>query len=107
LKSSLHKLIPTTVKGDRPTFLLSYPEPIEAISLLPDRPPSKIFWRKKSYTITQAQGPERISAEWWKMKELIDEGFRDYFKVCDESGRWVWIFRSSKSMRWYLHGVWA
>ncbi len=32
---------------------------------------------------------------------------RDYFKVQDESGRWLWIYRLLESGRWFIHGLWA
>ncbi len=32
---------------------------------------------------------------------------RDYFKVQDESGRWLWIFHLLESGRWFVHGLWA
>ncbi len=32
---------------------------------------------------------------------------RDYFKVQDERGCWLWVFRDRASARWFMHGVWA
>jgi protein ImuB len=32
---------------------------------------------------------------------------RDYFKVQDEAGRWMWVCRDLASSRWFVHGQWA
>jgi protein ImuB len=32
---------------------------------------------------------------------------RDYFKVQDEHGRWLWIYRVSGRGDWFVHGLWA
>ena len=32
---------------------------------------------------------------------------RDYFKIQDERGRWLWIYRVLESGRWFVHGLWA
>ncbi len=32
---------------------------------------------------------------------------RDYYKVQDEQGRWLWIYRALEQGGWYVHGVWA
>jgi protein ImuB len=32
---------------------------------------------------------------------------RDYFKVQDEHGRWLWIYRVSGRSDWFVHGLWA
>jgi protein ImuB len=32
---------------------------------------------------------------------------RDYFKVQDEQGRWLWIYRVLEQGCWFVHGLWA
>jgi protein ImuB len=32
---------------------------------------------------------------------------RDYFKVQDEHGRWLWIYRVLEQGCWFVHGLWA
>ena len=32
---------------------------------------------------------------------------RDYFKVQDERGRWLWVYRVLESGDWFIHGLWA
>lgn len=92
---------------DRPPLLFSRPEPAQAMSLLPDHPPSRLQWRGQSFRIRRGTGPERIAAEWWEQyaDNVMEE--RDYFKVQDETGRWLWIFRLKTTHEWFVHGVWT
>jgi protein ImuB len=67
-------------------------------------------WRRVFYSITRAEGPERIASEWWREDALT----RDYFRVEDAAGHRFWIYREglygrelSSPGRWYLHGVFA
>lgn len=92
---------------DRPPLLFPYPESAQVLSLLPDHPPSRIQWRGRSYRIIRGVGPERIAAEWWE--QYADDPFeeRDYFKIQDETGRWLWVFRMKISQTWFVHGVWV
>lgn len=95
----------------RPSRLLSRPEPIETMALLPDRPPNWIAWRGVRRRVRRADGPERIFGEWWtRDAELI--AVRDYFRVEDDAGERYWIFRAGDgenaatgSHCWFLHGV--
>jgi len=95
----------------RPARLLAQPEPIEAIALLPDRPPVSFTWRGVRRRVRRADGPERIFGEWWKRDAEL-AAVRDYFRVEDEAGERYWIFRSGDGedsatgpLRWFLHGV--
>ena len=95
----------------RPSRLLSRPEPIETMALLPDHPPNWFSWKGVRRRVRRADGPERIFGEWWKRDaELI--AVRDYFRVEDDAGERFWIFRSGDgedaatgSHRWFLHGI--
>jgi protein ImuB len=97
---------PHSVKT-RPFYILTQPELVTVIALLPDRPPAWIKWRSESFRIVRGLGPERISAEWWLQTAGTETGERDYFKILDQNGRWLWIFRDKLSGQWFLHGVWA
>lgn len=95
----------------RPARLLTQPERIEAIALLPDNPPVAFTWRGIRRRVKRADGPERIHAEWWKRDAEL-AAIRDYFRVEDDSGERYWLFRSGNgedpatgSHHWYLHGV--
>jgi protein ImuB len=97
----------------RPVRLLARPELIEAIALMPDRPPVSIVWRGKRRKIKRADGPERIFGEWWQHDAEM-EAVRDYFVIEDEAGERLWVFRSGDgidpdtgSHRWFCHGIFA
>ncbi len=98
--------------ADRPTALFERPEPIEVIALTSDGPPSWLKWRGAEHSIVASAGPERIGGEWWRGRSRSEcLTVRDYFKVQDEGGRWLWVYRVSVSegecSRWFVHGVWA
>jgi protein ImuB len=100
-------LSPYITPTDRPPVLLSPPEPIISIAMLPDRPPSWIRWRGAKLLIIRGLGPERIAPEWWQ-GSLSQKPFstRDYFSIQDQSGRWLWVFRCLCSQKWFVHGIW-
>lgn len=93
--------------ADRPSLLLSPPEPAQAIAMLPDKPPSWLQWRGKKLKLLKGSGPERILEEWWREGLPKALSGRDYFKVQDETGRWLWVFRESETLNWFVHGLWA
>lgn len=92
---------------DRPSYLFGAPEEAQAVSLLPDKPPSRLRWRGKELRILKGAGPERIGIEWWHSPLHGDPDDRDYFKVQDDTGRWLWVFRTRSSQKWFVQGVWA
>lgn len=95
----------------RPTRLISPPEPVETVALLPDHPPAAFVWRSLRRRVARADGPERIFGEWWR-HEVERDGMRDYFVVEDESGERFWLFRSGDGesagdLHWFIHGIFA
>jgi len=92
----------------RPMALLPCAEPIEVVAEVPEGPPRTFKWRRVAHRVARAEGPERISPEWWR-----DESSRtrDYYRVEDEEGRRFWIYREglygrgSSDPRWYMHGL--
>ncbi|MBO9454629.1 DNA polymerase Y family protein [Paracoccus sp. R12_1] len=95
----------------RPTRLFARPEPIQTMALLPDQPPVWIAWKGIRRRIKRADGPERIFGEWWT-REAERIAVRDYFRIEDEAGERLWIFRAGDgkdaatgSHRWFIHGV--
>ena len=95
----------------RPSRLLPRPEAIDTMALLPDQPPVWIAWRGVRRRIARADGPERIFGEWWTC-EAERIAVRDYFRVEDDAGERLWIFRAGDgedaatgSHRWFLHGI--
>ncbi len=90
----------------RPLRLLPRAQPIEALALLPDHPPAQFRWRRLLHRIAAAEGPERLSPEWWHPEPAkAAEPARDYFRVEDDDGRRYWVYRAEG--RWYLHGLFA
>jgi protein ImuB len=91
----------------RPLRLFDRPETVEAVAPLPDAPPLMFRWRRQIHRITHAEGPERLSAEWWRQRQAD----RDYYRVEDEAGRRFWLYREDApdgnggAPRWYLHGI--
>jgi protein ImuB len=55
----------------RPLRLLPQPEPITVLAEVPDGPPMRMIWRRISYRILKASGPERIEAEWWRSGKTL------------------------------------
>lgn len=100
-----HAGTPTTVPppGDRPTVLLDPPAEARVLALTPDGPVLSLAWKGEQRRIERCLGPERIGPEWW----AGDTQGRDYFKLQDDAGRWIWAFRETGSRRWCVHGVWA
>jgi protein ImuB len=95
----------------RPSRLLSRPEPIDTVALLPDHPPASFTWRGVRRRVKRADGPERVFGEWWKRDPEL-EAVRDYFRVEDDAGERYWVFRAGDgedpltgSQRWFLHGI--
>ncbi len=56
----------------RPLRLLPNPEPVEVIAEVPHGPPLRMVWRRISYRVLKASGPERIEAEWWRSAQKLD-----------------------------------
>jgi protein ImuB len=97
----------------RPSRLLTPPEPIETMALLPDNPPVWFTWRGIRRRVARADGPERVFGEWW-LHQVETPSVRDYFRVEDESGERFWIYRAGDgedpatgSHKWFLHGIFA
>ncbi len=96
----------------RPLLLLEPPEPVEAIAEWPDAAPSRFVWRRAPHRVVKAQGPERLSPEWWRSGPART---RDYYAVEDEAGRRFWLYREGLYGRedadaapvWRMHGVWG
>ncbi|WP_134497317.1 Y-family DNA polymerase [Microvirga pakistanensis] len=92
----------------RPTRLLDPPEPVVATALLPDHPPAFFVWRKVRHKVAKADGPERITPEWWNGDK--SSFARDYYRVETEQGGRFWIFRDAPTAeggRWWMHGFFS
>ncbi|KAA0574686.1 DNA polymerase Y family protein [Azospirillum sp. B21] len=94
----------------RPGRLLTPPEPVEIMALMPDHPPMAFTWRGVRRLIKRADGPERIHGEWWRRDREMAAA-RDYYAVEDHTGERFWLYRSwdgspdTGPMRWFIHGL--
>lgn len=98
-------------RGPRPSFLLRRAEPAEVMAVVPDAPPVQFRWRGMLHRVAQAEGPERLGAEWWRLGE--EHRTRDYYVVEDDAGRRFWLYRDGLYERenlqpqWFVHGLFA
>jgi protein ImuB len=111
-------LSPPAPDARRPILLLDPPEPVEAIAELPDGAPARFTWRRLSRRVTRADGPERLSPEWWRPRpDGRQVRTRDYYRVEDDAGGRYWLFREGlygrkysgdpeeRAPSWWMHGV--
>jgi protein ImuB len=91
----------------RPVRLLDPPEPIEVAEIIPGKCPVRIRVGRQLHRIVRAEGPERLTPEWWRGPRAA-WATRDYYRIEDEQGARFWIFRETPRAghvdRWYLHG---
>jgi protein ImuB len=90
---------PLSSAPHRPLRLWS-PQPISAMSLIPDGPPIRFRWQGKEYNIVRAWGPERIEAGWWRGRDV----HRDYYIAATDLGPRFWLFRCQQDGLWFMHG---
>lgn len=92
----------------RPPLLLERAEPADVLAVVPDGPPRHFRWRGVLHQVVSAEGPERITPEWWRRG---GEETRDYYVVEDTQGRRFWLFRAGlygqtgTVPQWFMHGV--
>ena len=97
-------------RRSRPTLLLSPPEPVTVMALLPDHPPRRFAWKGRQHHVARADGPECVMGEWWHADDEVALT-RDYYRVETEEGGRYWLFRardeSEGTVAWFVHGVFA
>ena len=102
----------------RPILLFDPPEPVEAIAELPDGAPARFTWRRVSRRVSKADGPERLSPEWWRPRtDGRQSRTRDYYRIEDDQGLRYWLFREGlygpeytgapdeREPSWWMHGM--
>jgi protein ImuB len=93
----------------RPLTLFERPQPIEALAEVPDGPPLRFRWRHVLHDVARAEGPERITPEWWRQDSALHT--RDYYRIEDTQGYRFWVYREGLygqgmiTPRWYVHGL--
>ncbi|MEM8920064.1 MAG: DNA polymerase Y family protein [Pseudomonadota bacterium] len=103
------------ITAPRPLRLLDRPEPVSVLAETPDGPPRRFVWRKVTRNVARAEGPERISPEWWRLdSHHTRPRARDYYRVEDVQGRRFWLYRDGlyeddkgDKPVWYMQGLFA
>ncbi|MEL6840501.1 MAG: DUF6504 family protein, partial [Pseudomonadota bacterium] len=100
------------VKKERPMRLFDHPEEVRVLYAVPEGPPAQFVWRRQTHRVARYAGPERIAPEWWK--DRPGTRLRDYFKVEDQAGQRIWLYREGLhedgrggEPRWFVHGCFA
>ena len=91
----------------RPARLFTPPEAVTAVAEIPDAPPLFFVWRRVRHRVVKADGPERITGEWWRADAEAGTR-RDYYRVENAHGERFWLFRDAPAEaggRWWLHGL--
>ena len=101
----------------RPLHMFDPPQRVQVIAEVPDGPPHRFTWRRKTHQVVRYEGPERIASEWWQRTDGQQPGngglTRDYYRVEDARGRRYWLFRhglygeEKANPDWYVHGLFA
>jgi protein ImuB len=87
-----------------PGVLRLLPDPMPVRVKTVDGRPVELRDAVKTRDIAAAEGPERLSGDWWK-----DPYRREYFRVCTVDGELLWLYREVRrtgDKRWWLHGWW-
>ena len=74
---------------------------------------ARFTWRRVSRRVVRAEGPERLSPEWWRPRpDGREVRTRDYYRVEDGEGGRYWLFREGlygreegRAPSWWMHGV--
>ncbi|MGJ8544111.1 MAG: Y-family DNA polymerase [Sulfitobacter sp.] len=105
-------LVQTAPPKDRPLRLLTPAEEVRVVYAVPEGPPAQFIWRRQIHKVMRYAGPERIAPEWWK--DRPGTRLRDYYKIEDQSGKRLWLFREGLhgdgrggDPRWFVHGMFA
>lgn len=81
--------------------LLPRPHPVRVRTS--GRRPRVVWDGRRRHRVTAAEGPERLSGDWWKAPYR-----REYYRACTSEGAILWLFREPRGggNRWWLHGWW-
>lgn len=94
-------------RAPRPIVIFR-PEPVNAP---PERtPPAQFRWRRRSFDLRFAVGPERLLPEWWLDDPEWRSGPRDYWRVEVAGGERLWLFYAhggEMSGGWFCQGLFA
>ncbi|HWB99486.1 MAG TPA: DNA polymerase Y family protein, partial [Bryobacteraceae bacterium] len=86
----------------RPIRLIDPPMRVEVSILIPGGSPVQFLIGQRRHRVVRSEGPERLTAEWWR-DHSSRWTERDYYRIEDDQGFRFWIFRDP-SDQWFLHG---
>lgn len=111
---------PAPLTGPRPIRMLERPERVMVMAQVPDGPPLQFTWRRRLRKVVRADGPERISPEWWAYLPPAPgqrgnlPRTRDYYRIEDTEGQRYWVFREGlyddgrgMTPEWFVQGLFA
>lgn len=92
----------------RPVYWIDPPMHIEVATIHPAGSPVQFRIGRDTHRIIKAEGPERLTPEWWRAEPLRWE-IRDYYRIEDDRGCRFWIYQElrvppSSTTRWFLQG---
>ncbi|MHB1298973.1 MAG: DinB/UmuC family translesion DNA polymerase, partial [Gemmatimonadaceae bacterium] len=93
----------TAALASSPTLAARLLESPERIDIATDKrgAPIRMFWRGRRITLARAEGPERLSGEWWHAEPFA----REYWRCeSDELGQDLLLYRDAVSGGWRLQG---
>lgn len=88
----------------RPLFLLKKPIVITPLEVPDDpqsQPPVRYKRAGKVERVVRFWGPERLETGWWSGPMQR----RQYFRIENEQGQWLWIYHDLRDNQWYAHGL--
>jgi len=92
-----------TADGKLESTLHLLAEPVEVEVWVREGRPRELRDRAGRRSLVVAEGPERLSGDWWK-----DPYRREYYRTCTETGELLWLYREWRGKggeaRWWLHG---
>ena len=103
---NLVALLETTQDRDRVLDAGLIFTPLDAVAVDTEKGglPIRFRWHGETCEVVRRFGPERIESPWWTHGRGAKA--RDYFRVEDRRGRWLWMGRDTDG-RWFVHGEWA
>jgi protein ImuB len=84
-------------ESTRAMRMLETPERVDVET--PGGSPVAAWWRGTRVALTQANGPERLSGDWWR-----DPYRRDYWRCAAEDGGVLMLYRDHSDACWYVQG---
>ena len=110
-KTAVERAQDPITTSPRPLHLFPRPEPISFRRS--SRHQARMTWRRINHDVVDLQGPERITADWWKAHITTDPErchARDYYQATDADGRRFYLFEALNAEhmptgQWHVAGL--